>query len=56
MTTEERATLIRLIIDTLYRHAKGDPDLLARRIVDEIEATGRNVSHPIPRPPADKVD
>jgi hypothetical protein len=56
MTAEERTELVRLIIDTLYQHAKGDPDLLARRIVDEIEATGWNVSRPILRTTAHKTD
>ena len=38
MTPDDRATLLRLIADAIYRHAKGDPDMLARRILEEIEA------------------
>jgi hypothetical protein len=48
MTPDDRAELTRLIIDTLFQHAKGDPDVLARRIVEEIEAKGSNVAKPIP--------
>jgi hypothetical protein len=38
MAPDHRATLLRLIADAVYRHAKGDPDMLARRILEEIEA------------------
>jgi len=37
MTPDDRATLLRLIADAIYR-AKGDPDMLARRILEEMEA------------------
>lgn len=47
MTANDRAELIKLIINTMYQHAKGDPDLLARRIVDEIETTGWGITQPI---------
>jgi hypothetical protein len=50
MTDVERAELIRLIIDTMYQHARGDPDLLARRIVDEMESKGWRVTPPSPPP------
>jgi len=30
----------------MYQHARGDPDLLARRIVDEMEAQGWHVRPP----------
>jgi hypothetical protein len=38
MTPDDRAALLRLIADAIYRHAKGDPDMLARRILEDIEA------------------
>jgi hypothetical protein len=38
MTPEDRSALLRLIADAIYRHAKGDPDMLARRILEAIEA------------------
>jgi hypothetical protein len=38
MTPNERAALLRLIADAIYRHAMGDPDMLARRILEDIEA------------------
>ena len=38
MTPDGRSVLLRLIADAIYRHAKGDPDLLARRILEAIEA------------------
>lgn len=38
MKPDERAGLLRLITDAIYRHAKGDPDMLARRILEDIEA------------------
>jgi hypothetical protein len=34
MTTEDRAVLLRLVADAIYRHAKGDPDMLARRAAE----------------------
>jgi hypothetical protein len=44
MTPEDRATLLRLIADAIYRHAKGDPDMLARRILEEIEAAAYEIA------------
>jgi hypothetical protein len=38
MTPDDRSVLLRLIADAIYRHAKGDPDMLARRILEDIEA------------------
>jgi hypothetical protein len=38
MTPEDRSALLRLIADAIFRHAKGDPDMLARRILEGIEA------------------
>jgi len=37
MTPDDRSVLLRLIADAIYRHAKGDPDMLARRILEDIE-------------------
>jgi len=37
MTPEDRSVLLRLIADAIYRLAKGDPDMLARRILEAIE-------------------
>jgi hypothetical protein len=34
MTPDDRAALLRLIADAIYRHAKGDPDMLSRRILE----------------------
>jgi hypothetical protein len=34
MTPEDRSALLRLIADAIYRHAKGDSDMLARRILE----------------------
>jgi hypothetical protein len=51
MTTEDRAALLRLIADAIYRHAKGDPDMLARRILEEIEAAEYDIAK---RPPTER--
>ena len=37
---EDRTKLVQFIIDTIEEHAKGSPDMLARRIVGAIEAQG----------------
>jgi hypothetical protein len=50
MTPDERATLLRLIADAIYRHAEGDPDMLARRILEGIEAA----EYEIARRPAER--
>jgi hypothetical protein len=44
MTPEDRSVLLRLIADAIYRHAKGDPDMLARRILEGIEAAEYEIS------------
>jgi hypothetical protein len=44
MAPEARAALLRLIADAIYRHAKGDPDKLARRILEDIEAAEYDIS------------
>ncbi|HXP04454.1 MAG TPA: hypothetical protein VN808_10055 [Stellaceae bacterium] len=36
--------LLRLIADAIYRHAKGDPDMLARRVLEGIEAAEYEIS------------
>jgi hypothetical protein len=46
MTSEDRTAIVRLIIDTMYREAQGNPDMLARRIVDELEVQGWKISPP----------
>jgi hypothetical protein len=33
-----------LIADAIYRHAKGDPDMLARRVLEEIEVAEYEVA------------
>jgi hypothetical protein len=43
MTPHDRGTLLRLIADAIYRHAKGDPDMRARRILEEIEAANYRI-------------
>jgi hypothetical protein len=40
--------LLRLIADAIYRHAKGDPDMLARRILEDIEVAEYEIAK---RPP-----
>jgi hypothetical protein len=41
-----RAVLVKLIAETIYRHANGDPNELAERIVAEIEAAGYETTKP----------
>jgi hypothetical protein len=48
MTPDDRSALLRLIADAIYRHAKGDPDMLARRILEDIEAAEYEIGK---RPP-----
>ena len=51
MTTEDRAVLLRLVADAIYRHAKGDTDMLACRILEEIEAVECEIAK---RPPPER--
>jgi hypothetical protein len=51
MTPDDRGALLRLIADAIYRHAKGDPDMLARRILEDIEAAKFEIGKPIPTEP-----
>jgi hypothetical protein len=48
MTPDDRSVLLRLIADAIYRHAKGDPDMLARRILEDIEAAGYEIGQRSP--------
>jgi hypothetical protein len=48
MTSDDRGALLRLIADAIYRHAKGDPDMLARRILEDIEAAGYEIDKRAP--------
>jgi hypothetical protein len=48
MTPEDRSVLLRPIADAIYRHAKGDPDMLARRILEDIEAAEYEISKRAP--------
>jgi hypothetical protein len=48
LTAEERADLVRLIIHTVCQHTHADPNLLARSVVDEMEAKGWRVTPPPP--------
>jgi hypothetical protein len=50
MTSDDRGALLRLIADAIYRHAKGDPDMLARRILKDIEAAGYEIGKRTPAP------
>jgi len=51
MTPDDRSVLLRLIADAIYRHAKGDPDMLARRILEAIEAAEYEIGKRAPIPP-----
>lgn len=44
MTPKDRTELTRLITDTIELHAEGEPDMLARRVVEAIETKGWTVS------------
>jgi hypothetical protein len=48
IAAEDRAELIRLIIHTLCQHTHADPNLLARSVVEEMEAKGWRVTPPSP--------
>jgi hypothetical protein len=48
MTPDDRSALLRLIADAIYRHAKGDPDMLARRILEGIEEADYEISKRAP--------
>ena len=43
METADRREVIRIIYETIWNTAQGDPGPLAGRIVDAIEATGYQV-------------
>lgn len=48
MTPEDRSALLRLIADAIYRHAKGDPDMVARRILEAIENSEYEIGKAVP--------